>query len=286
MTRNPTLSLALLTLLTPTARADEGSGPPVRAQDRPQAPVDAANRAATLAPKPGAFLNAVQIYPYSAGAIYKLITAPERVTDIALEPGETLVSVASGDTVRWIIGDTASGSGAVKRTHVLVKPSVTGLSTNLLITTDRRAYHLSLISTGRSALTGISWNYPEDALLALRRANESARAAEPVASGIAMEHLHFNYKITGDAPAWRPLRAFDDGRQTYIEFQASIVVGDAPPLFLVDDRGDAQLVNYRLKDRFYVVDRIFDRAELRFGATKQQIVSIVRTPPSDRRRNS
>ena len=85
-------------------------------------PVAAANRAATIEPVAQGFINAAQVYPFADGAIYHVITAPERVTDIALQPGETLVAVASGDTVRWVIGDTTSGSGADKRTHVLVKP--------------------------------------------------------------------------------------------------------------------------------------------------------------------
>ncbi|BBD97428.1 P-type conjugative transfer protein TrbG [Sphingobium amiense] len=285
MTRISSTSIVMLTMIASPAIAD-GSNMPARAHDRGPANVELANRNATLAPKADAFLNAVQVYPYSAGTIYKLITAPERITDIALEQGETLVSVASGDTVRWVIGDTSSGNGATKRTHILVKPSLTGLSTNLLITTNRRAYHLALISTGRTALTGISWSYPEDALLALRRANDAARAAEPIAAGIQVEQLHFNYAISGDAPAWRPLRAFDDGRQTYIEFPVTIAVGDAPPLFLVAGKGEAQLVNYRLRDRFYIVDRIFDQAELRFGAGKQQVVRITRTATTRRRRAS
>ena len=285
MTRISTTSIVMLTMIASPAIAD-GSNMPARAYDRGPANVELANRNATLAPKADAFLNAVQVYPYSAGTIYKLITAPERITDIALEQGETLVSVASGDTVRWVIGDTSSGNGATKRTHILVKPNLTGLSTNLLITTDRRAYHLALVSTGRTALTGISWSYPEDALLALRRANDAARAAEPIAAGIQVEQLHFNYAISGDAPAWRPLRAFDDGRQTYIEFPATIAVGDAPPLFLVAGKGEAQLVNYRLRDRFYIVDRIFDQAELRFGAGKQQVVKVTRTATTRRRRAS
>jgi len=158
--------------------------------------------------------------------------------------------------------------------------------TNLLITTDRRAYHLALVSTGRTALTGISCSYPEDALLALRRANDAAHDAEPIAAGIQVEQLHFNYAISGDTPAWRPLRAFDDGRQTYIEFPASIVVGDAPPLFIVDGKREAQLVNYRLRDRFYIVDRIFDQAELRFGTRKQQVVKVTRTGSTRWRRSS
>ena len=91
-----------------------------------------------------------------------------------------------------------------------------------------------------------------------------------------MDSLHFNYAISGDRPAWRPARAFDDGRQTFIEFPVSIAVGEAPPLFIIGPTGEAELVNYRVRGHFYVVDRIFDVAELRLGTGKQQIVRILR----------
>lgn len=238
--------------------------------------VRAANRAATLEPSPGSYLGAVQIFPYGDGTIYHVFTAPGQVTDIALQPGESLGAVAAGDTVRWVIGDTSSGSGDTKRTHVLVKPFSAGLATNVVITTDRRTYHLALTSTGRTAMSALSWTYPQDALIALRVASEQARAAQPVASGLAIEQLHFDYVISGDRPTWRPLRAFDDGRQTFVEFPASLAVGDAPPLFLVDAKGAASLVNYRVRGRYYVVDRLFDAAELRLGLKHQDVVRITR----------
>ena len=238
--------------------------------------VAAANRSATLQPASQGFINAVQIYPYAEGLIYQVYTAPGRVTDIALEPGEALVAVASGDTVRWVIGDTSSGSGVEKRTHVLVKPFASGLSTNLVVTTDRRSYHLALTSNGKTAMAALSWTYPQDALIALQRAESRAAAAAPVATGIAVDQLRFGYVISGDKPDWRPLRAFDDGRQTFIEFPATLGVGEAPPLFLVDRKGEAQLVNYRLRGRYYVVDRLFDAAELRLGTKRQDVVRIRR----------
>ena len=120
--------------------------------------------------------------------------------------------------MRWTVGDTTSGSGESKRTHILVKPFAAGLQTNLVITTDRRAYHLALESTASTAMAAISWTYPQDELIALRRQQEASAAAAPVASGLAVESLNFNYVITGHRPAWRPIRAFDDGRQTFIEF--------------------------------------------------------------------
>jgi type IV secretion system protein VirB9 len=238
--------------------------------------IRAANAQATVAPKGADFINASAVYPFAAGTIYQVYTAPERVTDIALQPGETLVAVASGDTVRWVIGDTTSGAGSEKQVHLLVKPFSAGLSTNLVVTTDRRTYHLALASTRGPAMAALSWSYPQDALLAIRRAQEAAAAAAPVATGLEVERLDFAYQITGDRPPWRPLRAFNDGRQTFIEFPPALGQGEAPPLFLVDPKGEAQLVNYRLRGRYYVVDRLFDRAELRLGTKRQQVVRISR----------
>src|SRR3990170_2514416 len=266
-----------------------GSGPllaaPPRAPERgaatPTARVELANRSALLEPSHAGYLGAVQVYPYAEGTIYRLYAAPERVTDIALQPGETVTAVASGDTVRWTVGDTTSGSGETRRTHILVKPFSAGLRTNLIVTTDRRAYHLQLESTPATAMAAISWTYPHDELLALRRASAAVAAAAPVASGLAVESLNFNYRIEGDIPQWRPVRAFDDGHQTFIEFPASIAVGEAPPLFVLGPEGDAQLVNYRMAGRYYVVDRLFAAAELRLGGKRQQIVRISRA--SERR---
>lgn len=248
--------------------------------------VQSATRSATIAPVATGFVNGAQVYPYSEGTIFQVYAAPGLVTDIALQPGENLVAVASGDTARWIIGDTTSGSGEGKQTHVLVKPFSAGLLTNLVITTDRRTYHVRLTSTSGDALSSMRWSYPQDELLALRRKAEAAQAAAPVETGLAIEQLHFNYSISGDRPSWRPVRVFDDGTKTYVEFPASLNTGEAPPLFVVGSDGKAELVNYRLRDRFYVVDRIFDAAELRLGLKKQKVVRIDRVSPSSKRRGA
>ena len=238
--------------------------------------VRAANGKAIREPEAPAFVNATQVYPFAEGVLYRLFAAPGQVSDIALQSGEAIVAVAAGDTARWTVGDTTSGTGDTRRVHILVKPFAAGLSTNLVITTDRRSYHLALTSTSGTAMAALAWTYPNDALLAIGRAAADARAAAPVARGIEVDRLHFGYAISGDHPSWRPLRAFDDGRQTFIEFPPTLAVGEAPPLFLLDARGKVELVNYRVHGRFYVVDRIFDRAELRLGTKHQQIVRISR----------
>ena len=240
----------------------------------PLTKVQAANRAAVHEPDPDNFLGAVQVYPWSEGALYRLYAAPGEVSDIALQPGEALVSVAAGDTVRWIIGDTVSGSGTTRRTHILVKPTTAGLTTNLVIATDRRVYHVLAKSNARTAMTSIAWTYPEDALVALR--GGPVPPPDPVAADLAVDQLNFDYRIEGDNPAWRPLRAFDDGRQVFIEFPPSLPEGEAPPLFVTGDKGRAELVNYRIRGRYYVVDRLFAAAELRMGEKHQQVVRILR----------
>ena len=236
-----------------------------------------ANKAALQEPSLHGYVNAIQVYPFAKGALYRLYAAPEQVTDIALQPGETLVSVAAGDTVRWVVGNTSSGTGADKQVHILVKPFAPGLTTNLVIMTDRRSYHLELVSTDRTSMAAISWTYPEDELLALQQQNSQANAAAPIAKGIAISDLHFRYAITGDNPPWRPVRAFDDGSKVYIEFPSGIGQGEMPPLFVVGPKGDDQLVNYRVRGNYYIVDRLFAAAELRLGKTPQQVVRISRT---------
>lgn len=269
-------------------RGDQRLSAPARAARRAPgastARIEAANRAAAREPSRQGYVNAAQLYAWQEGAIYRLYTAPERVSEIALQQGESLVSVAAGDTVRWVIGDTTSGSGASRRTHVLVKPSAVGLRTNLVITTDRRVYHIDVESNARAAMASMSWTYPRDELLALRAAEAAAAAAMPVAEGVAVETLNFGYSIAGDDPPWRPVRAFDDGHQVFIQFPAGLSQGEAPPLFVLGAGGRTELVNYRLRGHYYVVDRLFSAAELRLGERRQQIVRITRTESGERGR--
>jgi P-type conjugative transfer protein TrbG len=246
----------------------------------PKARIEQANAAARMEPRRAGYINAVQIYSFTEGALYQVYAAPGEITDIALQDGEQLVGsgpVAAGDTVRWVIGDTESGSGATKKTHIMVKPTRADLMTNLVINTDRRTYHLELRSTDKTYMASVSWQYPQDELIALRRRNVAAEAAAPVDTGLDISRLNFRYMVEGDAAPWRPLRAFDDGRKVYIEFPRGISQGEMPPLFVTGAAGDSQLVNYRVRGHHMIVDRLFAAAELRFGADPQKVVRIVRS---------
>jgi type IV secretion system protein VirB9 len=264
------------------------SQPTIEARD-PRVRVSAANAAARIEPRRDAYLNAIQQYPWTDGALYQLYAAPGQVTDIALQEDEELVGpgpVAVGDTVRWIIGDTVSGTGATRRVHILVKPTLPNLVTNLVINTDRRTYHIELRATASAYMASVSWTYPQDQLIALRAASAEQARAAPIAAGIDIAALNFRYRIEGDRATWRPVRAFDDGKQVFVEFPEGIATGEMPPLFVTAANGSVELVNYRVQGRYMIVDRLFTAAELRLGTKKtQQRVHILREDMQGRRRS-
>jgi type IV secretion system protein TrbG len=253
--------------------------------DDPLTRVDEANAAATREPVKAGYVNAIQVYPYSSGALYRLYAAVNQVSDVALQPGEKLVSVSTGDTVRWIVGDTTSGEGTTAQVHILVKPIAPDLKTNLLITTERRTYHLELESTEATYMSSLSWTYPEDELIAIRKRNDEASGTDsvPLAGVESFDQLNFRYRIEGRA-SFAPARVFDDGAKVYIQFASSLPQGEAPPLFVQGSNGAPALVNYRVRGNTYIVDRLFAVAELRLGAKPQSIVKIIRTDAAQPKR--
>ncbi|BCX51799.1 MULTISPECIES: P-type conjugative transfer protein TrbG [Comamonas] len=239
--------------------------------------VSRANAEARMAPTREGYANAIQVWPFTDGALYQVYAAVGRVTVVSLQPGEELVTVAAGDTVRWIVGDTSSGSGSDLRVNVMVKPIRSGLKTNLVITTSRRTYLLELTSTEKTWMASVSWEYPKDKMLALQRQAQAASTAAPVDSGLSLEKIRFRYTVSGSNPPSKPLRAFDDGEKVYIQFPPGIAQCELPPLFVIGAQGDGQLVNYRFRSPYYIVDRLFGAAELRLGGDKGDVVRIERT---------
>ncbi|RWG80072.1 MAG: P-type conjugative transfer protein TrbG [Mesorhizobium sp.] len=243
------------------------------AGNTPTARVENANAAARVQPRREGYYNAIQIYPWSEGALYQVYAAPGQITDIALEPGESLTGtgpIAAGDTARWIIGDTESGSGITRRVHVLVKPSRADITTNLVITTDRRSYMIELRADEKPYMPAVAWVYPAQPT-GLRQPIPTT----PVIPDVAARN--YRYRLTGDTPAWRPVAIYDDGRRVYVEFPRGIVQGEMPPIFVVGPDAEPQVVNSRVYHNVLIVDRLFGAAELRLGSGKrQQIVRILR----------
>ena len=98
-------------------------------------------------------------FAYGSG-IPTVVCALLELTDLAFEKGESILSVQLGDSVRWNIESAISGSANDSVEHLIVKPLEAGLKTSMLITTDRRTYHLRLKSTEADFMPAVVFSYP------------------------------------------------------------------------------------------------------------------------------
>lgn len=98
-------------------------------------------------------------FAYGSG-IPTVICALLELTDLAFEKGESILSVQLGDSVRWNIESAISGSANDSVEHLIVKPLEAGLKTSMLITTDRRTYHIRLKSTEADFMPAVVFSYP------------------------------------------------------------------------------------------------------------------------------
>lgn len=226
------------------------------------------------------------LYAYGAG-LPVVVCAPLRVCLIELQSGERITGEPQiGDSVRWNVSPATYGQGEETTSVIVLKPQEPGLDTNLLITTDRRAYYLRLVSKPQDYVARVAFSYPEEEnsqkwqqqMLAQRAEAEERKAdAQLTPAMITADKLNFNYKITGGNEQIRPVRVFDDGAKTYIQMRPEIQSFEAPVLLVLGSDGKGEMTNYRVQRQTYIVDRMFDRARLIHGAGKKaQKVEITR----------
>jgi type IV secretion system protein VirB9 len=224
------------------------------------------------------------VYTYGAG-LPIVVCAPLHVCMVELEPGEKIVGEPHiGDSIRWEVSPTSSGSGADATPILIIKPRISGLDTTMVVPTDRRAYYIRLQSKPTEYVARVAFTYPEDhnhewqVFLAKQRELEQQGQAQHVADlpKSAIENLYWNYAIKGGSQSARPVHVVDDGVKTYIQMPEEAVHRELPVLVIKTSDG-SEMVNYRVKDNIYIVDRLFDRAALVLGVGKHQTkVEIVR----------
>lgn len=223
------------------------------------------------------------VYLYGA-TLPTLVCTPLQVCAIRLQAGEVVNDVHAGDTARWRITPATSGEGANATTLVVVKPTDAGLTTNMFITTNRRAYSIKLASTQKDWIPVMSFDYPDDVAAAWsayhdKQAQQATATTLP--SGENLANLNFNFDISGDKPGWTPKRVYSDGVKTYIQFpSASFAGSEAPALVALGPSGllsreTKELVNYRVIGDRYVVDQVIDKAALITGVGKRQVAVII-----------
>jgi type IV secretion system protein VirB9 len=121
----------------------------------------------------------------------------------------------------------------------------------------------------------------QDQLAEQREKERQTKAhSDATAAMIAADKLNFEYKVTCKSQELQPVRVFDDGSKTYIQMPGGMQNREAPVLLIIGNDGKGEMSNYRVKQQTYIVDRLFDRAQLILGAGKKaQKVEIARVAP-------
>lgn len=212
---------------------------------------------------------------YAYGASRPIVAcAPLHVCMIKLLDDETITNISIGDSVRW----KAQASTAGKFPVVVVKPTTTGLLTNLSVMTSAgRIYYLTLVSyknrwvplisfyDPQKIVETVSQQYAEQSKAAADTAKRKEEATIATIPSDDIASIDFEYAITGPSSDIKPVRVFSSAGHTYIQMPESLKYKDAPAIFSLVN-GEQQLVNFKTKGVYYIVDGTPDKIHLVLGA--------------------
>ena len=209
-----------------------------------------------------------------------IVCAVLQVCDVELQPGEQVNGIHLGDVARWTVEPAVTGTGGNEVQHLIIKPMDTGLETSLIVTTDRRTYHLRLRSHRSEFMPRVAFIYAQDAMAKwdeIKKADARNYSQNTLpGTGEYLGALNFDYTIDGGSAAWKPVRVYNDGVKTIIQMPSTLSQAEAPILLVVRKDGglftdeESVQVNYRLQGNRYIVDSIFDKAILVAGVGSSQ----------------
>ena len=215
-----------------------------------------------------------------------IVCAVLQVCDIELQAGEQVNSIHLGDAARWNVEPAITSYGETEVQHLIIKPMDVDLSTSLIVTTNRRTYHLRLRSTRNDYMSRVTFTYMEEAVKKWETAKATSEQEHEKKiipeTGEYLGNLDFKYQIEGNS-SWKPLRVYNDGKKTILEMPATMAQTEAPTLLVIRKHGsvfsddEKVMVNYRVQNDRYIVDSLFDKAILITGvAGNQDRVTITR----------
>lgn len=208
------------------------------------------------------------IYPFFDNAAYKVHLRPGYITDIRLELDEALNYVGGGDSYRWKIDTATNNTSQGIFTHIFIKPLMDGLSTNLVIVTDKRTYYLDLTSDGVLS-SMVAWRYDF-------KRSDICSSPPPLTKIPAIKPLgiSFNYRISNTNLRWSPSFVFNSSSKTYIKMSDTISTTDLPTLYALDGSNKPVLVSYRYQNGYFIVDSLNDKYMLILGRARVIIKKV------------
>ncbi|SGZ00264.1 P-type conjugative transfer protein TrbG [Moritella viscosa] len=192
---------------------------------------------------------------YSFGStLPTVVCAPFKTCVLELDTGEIInqdSGLQIGDSIRWHVTPTVSGSGVNKRTLLIIKPTDLDLDTTLTIATNKRVYQVKLVSDKNKWMPIVSFEYPEAKAAKWAKYQQDMQIEtqrNTLPDGLRVPELDFNYEVSGKAN-FKPLRVYNDGQKTIIEMPVKIEHRILPTLLVVNGN-QQELVNYRYKNSY------------------------------------
>ncbi len=209
--------------------------------------------------------NGKLVYVFGA-SLTTVLASPMQICDVELQENEEINEIIVGDSARWFI-ETGQSNNI---THLFIKPLDIGLETTAVITTDRRVYHLRLISTKTGFTPYIGFIYNDEFSNFIVR-NEKKKEKEELFQTtkiddkkVDLTELNFSYSVKGNH-SWKPTKIYDDNFKTYIQFPDNL--GNMPILLARKNKQNT-LINYRVKNKVMIADGIFEELILVIGVGK------------------
>jgi type IV secretion system protein VirB9 len=187
---------------------------------------------------------------------------------VVFAPGERIENIALGDAGLWQAVPNKQGN------LLFLKPAVHSGRTNMMVVTDRRRYPFDLIArddvacrTGRGTYE-LRFAYPAEPspppapvetttpAPALPQPLDLEPAPPPPAARNTL------YTFTGN-PANVPMRAFDDGHSTWLQWAEGVA---SPAIYALGPGKTETLLNYAIRGDYLVVDGVGPAFVLRRGA--------------------
>jgi len=227
-------------------------------------------------PRPGSADARVKTIVYNEHEVFSLNAHYGFSTAIEFSSRERIETISLGDSEAWQVMKP-------NRPNILfIKPLEENAQTNMTVLTSKRIYTFELSADEAGSYYSedltfrLKFRYPAETDRQLANIGNFASSYDPL-SHAEPTSLNFDYSYSG-SKRLRPVRAFDDGTFTYLQFNDFEVM---PAVFAVDETGHERLVNFNVEGKYLVIANIGRQFTLRDGDTATCIFNDDHPAPPD-----
>ena len=196
----------------------------------------------------------IKTVTYSENNIIKLSSDTLMHTMIELNKNEDIQNISIGDSTAWNINVPKNTPNII-----FIKPNMINSNTNMTVITDKNTYHFDLSSNEidkYNAIYHLKFNYPNvtNSLSYINYKPNHYYKNNP-------DSWNWQYSFTGNKNI-SPKLIFDDKEKfTYFKFNNTQEI----PAIYINNNGIDELVNYKVKPPYIVVEKLARKFTIRYG---------------------